>query len=189
MGFWVVCRWNQDPRSETRFVGLAVLRSWWLWKTQQGIQIHFLYHSGSIHLQSFRDYTKIHGGQSDLYFMGGTKHCLYSTLLHISSRQKRPEQSRGKTDIWAVRQRPRTLRKRLVKSCWSDPNQEMEKESLRIQIILSTKSRKETAKSMCLKRRSVVVSLISSLTPDRTSESRVVFWVFFLLYAFVYFLL
>ena len=90
--------------------------------------------------------------------------CLFSALLNISSQSEAAVRERptffggkrqtffgsqqGRQTFSAVRQRHRTLRKRLVESWWSDQNQEMEIESLWIRIILSTKPRKQTTKSM-----------------------------------------
>ena len=48
--------------------------------------------------------------------------------------------------FWVVREKRRSCEKWLVESCWSNQNQEMEIETLWIQIILSTKPRKHTFK-------------------------------------------
>ena len=129
--------------------------------------------------------------------MGGDKNCLFSAWLHRTSQRQRQTFQRSETDISAVKEWYRTLRKRLVESCWSNQNWEMEIESLRIQIILSTKPRKQTAKQVNVpvtKTRSCLphivriyqtgVVFLSLWHPDRTNESRCDF---FVLYAFVQF--
>ena len=61
-------------------------------------------------------------------------------------REKKPAESGGKTGILSGQTETPNTAKRLRESCWFDQNQEMEKESLRTLIILSTKPRKQTSK-------------------------------------------
>ena len=136
----------------------------------------------------FGDKTKMHGCQSDLHII------IHGRGLQLSflrlTRYKQSVQSR---------ERHRTLRKWLVESCWSNQNQEMEIESLQIQIILSTKPRKQTVEKIhsCLpyivwiyQTDFVLFFFFSSLSLSVASWSNE--WIscfFFVLYAFVLFLL
>ena len=113
-------------------------------------------------------------------FIGGAKSCRYSTLFHISSLQRDWQSVRrevrsisSKPRLEKEKQKCQMPRKRLCESCWIDQNQEMEIESLRIQIILSTSwENKPLSKSK-------QGSLVVPLAPSR--QIRLFFLYFFFL--------
>ena len=113
------------------------------------------------HVQSFKDYTKCVVGPGDLHIiihrrvqkLSILRPTLYKQSAErlgvqfeatVRKRQFSSKQS-SKPRLEKDRQKRQTLRKRLCESCWPDQNQEMEIETLQIQIILSTKPKKQTS--------------------------------------------
>ena len=103
----------------------------------------------------------MHGGQSDLHIIihgqGQKLSLLRFTPFKQSAEETRGNQQGRQTFEQSERdifRRSDRDTKRYENDLWnltvSDQNQEMEIESLQIQIILSTKQRNQTAKSMCL---------------------------------------